>query len=205
MADNITELQKLYVTYFSRPADPDGLNFWANALASNPNVYQEISHQFSVSPEYQNKYANMDNQAVITTVYHNLFSREPDAEGLAFWTNALNSGGITIESATRDIAEHAQLPDRTVFNGKVAAATEFTNHVDLPNEMKAYLGQHAFQLSLDYISSIKDLGSAAAAMDPGVIDSVISRIVSDAGMSAVSPDMAQLVGVQDNHIPTHGV
>ncbi|WP_167759769.1 DUF4214 domain-containing protein [Massilia horti] len=205
MADTIMQLQKLYVTYFSRPADPEGLQFWNNALINNPNMYQRISQEFSESPEYQSKYANMNNQAVITTVYHNLFSREPDPEGLAFWTRALNSGDITIATAASEIAAGAQTADRIVFNGKVAAATSFTDHVDQPNEIKAYMGQHAFQLALDYIASIKDLASAAYAMDPGVIDSVISTIVSDAGMSAVSPGMAQLVGVQDFNPPPLGV
>jgi hypothetical protein len=200
MADVINDLQKLYVTYFSRPADPDGLKFWANALNNNPNMYAEISHEFAISPEYQSKYANMSNEAVITTVYHNLFSREPDAGGLKFWTDALNSHSITIDTAAREIANGAQQPDRVVFNGKVAAATTFTEHVDTQNEIKAYLGAHAFKLSLDYIATIHDLTSAATAMDPGVIDGVISQIVTDAGLQSVSPDMAQLVGVQD-HTP----
>jgi hypothetical protein len=33
MADYINEVQKLYVAYFSRPADAAGLTFWANQLA----------------------------------------------------------------------------------------------------------------------------------------------------------------------------
>ncbi|HEX8787691.1 MAG TPA: DUF4214 domain-containing protein, partial [Telluria sp.] len=56
-----TEVEQLYVAYFSRPADPAGLTYWANVLGTNPNGYQTISAAFAGSAEYQAAYAGMDN------------------------------------------------------------------------------------------------------------------------------------------------
>ena len=37
-----TQVQQLYVAYFSRPADVAGLAYWTNILATNPSGYQMI-------------------------------------------------------------------------------------------------------------------------------------------------------------------
>ena len=75
------------------------------------------------------------------------------------------------------IAAGAQGTDLFAYNAKVAAATEFTERLDLPAEQTAYSGAAANKIAVDWIAGIKDLQSAARAMDPGVIDDVIARIV----------------------------
>jgi hypothetical protein len=204
MADNTTEVQKLYVAYFSRPADPDGLKFWTNQMATNPNFFQTISHAFSTSAEYHAEYGNMSTSQVVDTVYMNLFGRhaEAGATGIDFWVNALDKGLMTVDNAVTQIAAGAQNNDRLAYNGKVAVSTEFTAHLDQPNEVTAYAGPNANKIAIDFIATVKDLQSAASAMDPGVIDSVVTNIVSGsaAGFSA------ELVGVQGADAPSvmHG-
>ena len=75
------------------------------------------------------------------------------------------------------IAAGAQGTDQFAYNAKVAAASSFTERLDLPNERTAYSGTAANKIAVDWITGIKDLQSAASAMDPGVIDTVIARIV----------------------------
>src|SRR4051812_29229824 len=111
MADYVNEVQKLYVAYFSRPTDADGLKFWTNQLATNPSAYQAISQAFSTSAEYHAEYGNMDNQSVVNTVYEHLFGRAAETAGLAFWTNALNKGAMTIDNVVTQIAAGAQNAD----------------------------------------------------------------------------------------------
>jgi len=180
MADNVTAIQKLYVEYFGRPADPEGLKFWVDAMNINPNVLTQISKDFAASAEYQANYGGMSNQAVVEKVYENTFGRQGDAEGIKFWTDALNWGWITVDNVVMKMVADAQSADALVFNGRVAVATEFTKHIDTQAEIAAYLNPKAFDIAEGLIGSIHDLQSAAAARDPGVIDDTIAQIVGSA-------------------------
>lgn len=202
MADYINEVQKLYVAYFSRPADKAGLDYWANVLATNPSGYQMISHDFSTSAEYKASYGGMSNSAVVNTVYEHLFGRAAETAGINYWANLLDQGKITVDNVVTQVAAGALNNDLFAYNAKVAVSTSFTSRLDLPNEVKAYSGAHANALALQFISSVKDLSSASAGMDPGAIDSVISQIVTDAGLATgFSGAPASLVGVPDAATP----
>ena len=174
--DYINEVQKLYVAYFSRPADPAGLTFWANNLATNPNGYQEIAQAFSTSAEYQATYGGQDNRAVVAEVYENLFGRPGEAAGIDFWTNALNNGSLNIGNVVTGVAAGAQGDDRIAFNAKVGVSTNFTARIDTDAEKAAYTGAKT-AIAVDYIAQVKSLQTGAMYSDPGQIDAAIARIV----------------------------
>jgi len=193
MADYTNALEKLYVAYFSRPADPAGLAYWNNVLNNDPNGYQIISHEFSTSAEYQATYGHMANRDVVNEVYVHLFGRAAETAGLDYWTPLLDHGQITIDNVVTQVAAGAQGSDLFAYNAKVAVSTSFTAHVDTQAEQQAYSGAHANSIAIDFIATVKDLASASAGMDPGNIDNVISHIVADAGLSGFGG--AELVGV----------
>jgi hypothetical protein len=189
----IQDVQELYVAYFGRPADPDGLDFWTNNLGANANLFPQVVSAFSTSSEYRSTYENMDNRAIVMEVYENLFSRAGDEAGVSFWTNALDTGAITIDDMVMKIIDGAQGSDEDIFNAKVLVAAAFTNRVDTPEEKAAYSGDAANQLAIDYLAAIDDLSSAASSLLPSNIDAVIERM--DAAVATT--DEAQLVGVAE--------
>lgn len=176
-ATNTTTVEQLYIAYFSRPADPNGLTYWDNVLATDPNGVQAISAAFAGSQEYKDTYAGLDNTGVVQAVYHNLFGRAGEQAGVDFWVNALNNHTITIDDVVTQVAAGAQNNDKLVYNGRVAVATTFTAHVDQSNEIAAYSGTAANLKAKAFIGTIVDLASAANAIDPGVIDAKIADIV----------------------------
>ncbi|WP_020651796.1 DUF4214 domain-containing protein [Massilia niastensis] len=180
MADtNTIAVQKLYVAYFGRPADTGGLQYWTNALANNPNALAEMSRQFGLSQEYRVKYAGMDNRAIVNEVYDNLFGRAAEEGGLNYWSDLMNRGVITIDAVVNDVSRAAAgNSDGVVFAGKANAAAVFTQRLDLPSEVAAYAGPAAIQVAVDFVDTVRNLQSAAAAQDPGYVDSWISRMVS---------------------------
>lgn len=172
-----TEVEQLYVAYFSRPADPAGLTYWANVLSTNPNGYQTISSAFAGSAEYQAAYAGMDNATVVNAVYEHLFGRAAESAGQTYWANLLNQHAITIDNVVTDIAGGAQGSDLFAYNAKVAVAAAFSARIDTAAEQAAYSGSAANQIAINYLSNVKDLQTAAAGMDPGNIDNAIAQIV----------------------------
>ncbi len=189
----IQDVQELYVAYFGRPADPDGLDFWTNNLGADANLFPQVVSAFSTSSEYRSMYDNMDNRAIVMEVYDNLFSRAGDEAGVNFWTNALDTGIITIDDMVTQIIDGAQGADKDIFNAKVLVAAAFTNRVDTPEEKAAYSGEAANQIAIDYIADVNDLRSAATSLLSSNIDAAIERM----GSAVATADEAQLVGVAD--------
>lgn len=100
-ADYHDVVQRIYVGYFGRPADAGGLDFYAGVLlnagaptnivdlgvAYNSNAQIKfVIDSFGTSDESQALYPG-DNGQFIDAIYRNLFGREPDAGGKAFWAN----------------------------------------------------------------------------------------------------------------------
>jgi hypothetical protein len=172
-----TQVEQLYVAYFSRPADPAGLSYWANVLATDPAGYQKISASFAASQEYKDDYAGLDNSGVVSAVYSHLFGRPAESAGVTYWANLLNQHAITIDNVVTQIAGGAQGSDQYAYNAKVAVAGAFTARVDTPAEQAAYSGAAANKIAIDYIAAVKDIVTAASGMDPGHIDMTIATIV----------------------------
>ena len=85
---------ELYVAYFNRAPDANGLLFWGSALADGMSMSQ-IARQFFDQPETQALYGGSSTTGdFITAVYSNILGRSPDAEGYDYWTNVLDSGAV---------------------------------------------------------------------------------------------------------------
>ena len=193
MADSRIEVQKLYVSYFSRPADTGGMDYWTDVLDANPDALAEVSRSFAASTEYNDSFAGMDNRAIVNEVYQNLFGRDAEEGGLNYWSDLLDRKLVTIDNVVVDIAEGAKGNDNVAFNGKVAAALLFTNRLDEPHEVAAYAGVEAKEIAIEYLATITDAASALEALDTDVVDGWIERIAPphQTGVAEVG-----LVGVQ---------
>lgn len=201
MAVDAIEVQKLYVAYFGRPADPNGMDYWTDALDANSIGMADVSASFAASQEYRDTYAGLDNRAIVAEVYQNLFGRAGEEAGVNYWTDLMDRGVISIDDVVKDISEAANGSDSVAFNGKVAAASLFTARVDEPDEIAAYTGDAANDISMEFLATITDLGSAADALKPDVVDAWIERIVDAHGASA---EGIALVGVASAAEPLPG-
>ena len=81
---------RCYTVILGRAPDPDGLNAWADALATGVRAASEIIDGFVNSQEFLNKGLSREQQVVV--LYKAMLGREPDPAGLAAWTNVLNEG-----------------------------------------------------------------------------------------------------------------
>jgi hypothetical protein len=170
-----TQLQQLYVAYFNRPADPSGLAFYADKLATNATTMAAISASFAASTEYRNEYSQNTNAGVVTKVYENLFGHGPDAAGLALYTEALNNRTMTVDQMVTWISGGALGADKVAFESKVAVAVAFTNAVNTPEEIAGYnvaAAQTAAKEMLADIKTAADATAAVAAIDTKVAETI---------------------------------
>ncbi|MFN3919121.1 MAG: S8 family serine peptidase [Methylohalobius sp.] len=144
--DHQSKVQKLYIAYYQRPADPSGLRFWAQRLHAQGGSLEGIIDAFATSPEAVALYdTNGDGQIdlsdasqLIDKIYQALFNRLPDAAGKQFYLNALQTGQFpdgrlaTLGRVALDILNGAQGSDRVAINNKLEVARRFTHLLD-PN------------------------------------------------------------------------
>ena len=98
MGMNTDAVQRLYVAYFNRPADPASLEVYeamlpTDRVATQAELEAVASTYFSPSAEYSSRYSGMSNAEVVNTLYQNLFGRNAEAGtngGLLHWTAKLN-------------------------------------------------------------------------------------------------------------------
>ncbi|MEZ5230255.1 MAG: S8 family serine peptidase [Acidimicrobiales bacterium] len=100
---------RLYRAFLGREPDVAGAQYWI-AQTRNGTTLADMVDGFTNSTEYRNRYgSNVNDQVFLEVLYRNVFEREPDPAGVAYWLGQIGNGVSRTE---------------VVYN--VAAATEFT-------------------------------------------------------------------------------
>ena len=164
-ADYQQAVEQLYVAYFGRPADPNGLTNFENALlaagappdiqdltaayATNPAV-QTLIDSFGKSTESQNLYGSGSASSFVTAVFENVLGRAPLSAGLTYWSNAISSGSLSEGDAALSIMAGAMvnptpqgLLDAQLVANRLTVATYFTSQVAAQNAAGDYVGSVA--------------------------------------------------------------
>lgn len=121
------EVEKCYIAYYGRPADPGGLAYWTDQLDRNGGSLDGIITAFTHSTESQALYDGLSTTQVVTKLYSQLFGRTPELEGLQYWTTQLDAGNLTRGNIMITLLNGAQGADVDVINNKLTAAALFTN------------------------------------------------------------------------------
>lgn len=107
-AGQFTQLAEMYVAYFNRAADAEGLYFWADKLAEGMSLNQ-IAELFFDQDETRELYTDPSNtDAFVTAVYDNVLGRTPDAAGFDFWKDVVANGSVTRGAFVLNVIEGAK-------------------------------------------------------------------------------------------------
>jgi len=156
------QITQLYIGYFNRAPDPDGLNYWVGQLQSGQSL-AAIANSFANQTEAVSTYAYLANpaggaaDAFLNSVYNNLFNRTPDVAGLAYWKGEL-SAGKAVGRMIIDIISGAQGADKSLVDQKVAAAQSYVDGLT---------GAHGGSFSMGEAQrAVMDTGSTFSALVP---------------------------------------
>jgi len=130
MATDQNTIVGLYVMYYGRSPDPSGLAFWEQ----QPLSATQIAAEFGTSAEAKQLYPFLAAPTIasptefITQVYQNAFGRVPDAGGLAYWTQFLQTNNSPTDIATfiLTVAEAAVGSDAVTLQNRADVALDFT-------------------------------------------------------------------------------
>jgi S-layer protein len=177
MAVTTAQLQQIYLAYFGRPADFDGIAFYT---ASNMDIWQ-VAAAFSASPESQALYGAGFSPTVINNIYNNLFNRDAEPDGLLYWSQQVATGKLSAAGAALGILLGAQNADLTTVNNKLAVSATFTAHLDTTPEILAYRGDAAAAVARNFLKTVTS-DAATVTTATANVDATIANIQNVGGV-----------------------
>jgi hypothetical protein len=174
------DIQSLYVAILNRPADAAGLDYWSGVRghADAGNNLAFIGESLMRSAEYLADPDRALDRSPVVSAYKDLFGRDGEPEGMAYWDGLLSSGKLTMDTVLSAMVAGAQGNDLLVFEGKVEVATAFTAALDLAAEQQAYARPSAGPLVSAYLAKIVDAATLADALNATSIDALITSFVT---------------------------
>lgn len=171
------DVQKLYIAYYGRPGDFNGLQFWCDATRDGVLDIDLVLDSFGESDEYQNWLTTIDftPATLINQLYLRMFNREAETEGLAFYGNLLESGDKSLASIALDIANGAKNKDLIALTHKIEVANQFIQAVV---EDGNFFSEYYIEDAQNLLSGVDHTEeSIAAANEP--LQVLVAKIASD--------------------------
>ena len=183
--------QRLYIAYFGRPADSNGLIFWAGQLHENHSDLLDVGASFGNSPEFHSRYFGLSDEALVNGLYQQLFGRDADPGGLEHYVGRLQSGDPewTLASIALRILNgiRAGSVDEEVVRNRVLFSQVFTAVVPAPDSRtnRPYSGPEAINVARELLMTVTDNPvTVALALMP-----VFRDRDSDGVLDAFDPDV----------------
>ena len=109
---SVQRLMELYVAFFNRVPDADGMAYWITEMQAGRSINQVADIFYGAGVQFSSLTgftATMTNTDFINVVYKNVLGRSDgaDADGLAYWNGELTSGRATRGSLVSTILDAA--------------------------------------------------------------------------------------------------
>ena len=174
-AADVVRLTELYVAFFNRTPDADGLSYWIGQKTGGLSVDQIAESFYSAGVQFSSLTgfsSTMSNAAFVNVVYKNVLGRADgaDAQGLAYWSGKLADG-----SASRGALVSTILDSAHTFKGDAS----FGYVADLLDNKNTVAKTVAIDYGLNYNSADEAVSNGmaiAAAVTPTSIASAIALV-----------------------------
>lgn len=196
------QVQQLYLTYFGRPADPEGLRFWTSDPAT---PIATIANSFANAQEFTNSIAGKSFAQVVNQFYVSLFNRNAETAGLNYWVGLLQQGLITLQQVGLNISNTALAQPTTSgdfisVSSKLTAAANFTTEVGLTTPgILAYSGPAGVAAGVQFLTPVSTTATIPSAA--ATTAAVNNLITSNSGVGTT----VELSAFQDIFTPTSAV
>jgi subtilisin-like proprotein convertase family protein/subtilisin family serine protease len=175
---DVARLVELYVAFFNRIPDADGLSYWISQKVAGQTINQIADTFYEAGVQYSSLTgfkASMSNTAFINVIYKNVLGRAngADAGGLDYWNSKLIDGSATRGSLVSTILDSAHTFKNDATYGYVA---------NLLDNKIAVAQKFAIDWGLNYNTANESISqgmSIAAAITPTSTEASIALIGID--------------------------
>jgi len=193
------QVQKVYIAYYGRAADPVGLAYWAAKVETDGLA--GIMASFGASAEATTLYGGLSDTAMVNALYQQSFGRDADFAGLMHYAGELTAGRMTAATIAQNIFDGATGSDATILTNKLVVAKAYTAEINTASEVVAYSGTVAAASARALLSTV-DAATVTTGFD--VTTSVASIVTTSAATPAVAGTTFKLTASTDNIVGTAG-
>ena len=190
---------EVYIAYFNRAPDAEGLFFYGTAFANGTSL-EASAATFLNSTEYAATYPpGLSNQAFAEAVYGNVLGRDPDPLGLSFWVSQLDSGNVSRDVFIIAVLDGAKAPPPSDATPEFIAQQQADQEY-LSNKTDVGL----YFATSNGLSNVDAATTAMQVFGDGDPDDIAAAITAIDGFYADALDadsgefLIQLVGVADD-------
>jgi hypothetical protein len=153
MDSTLDTIQGLYVAFYHRAADEEGLNYWldiANNEGDTDYIYT-LADKFSQHPRFEEEYGALSDEEFVKAVYQNILDGvDNDQEAIDYWTGrveAVGKDGMVAEFVKAVLeydGDDAQGLERQEF---------FMNRIEAAKAYTETMGEDSNPINLDDLDS----------------------------------------------------
>ncbi|NUN61723.1 MAG: hypothetical protein HUU13_11615 [Burkholderiaceae bacterium] len=223
VADYFDTVQKVYIAFYQRPADPAGLYYWSQRVnAENGNLSAVIDAFansaeatrlfFPDAEEGETLYDLLTEEnigGVIDAIYLALFNRAPDEAGKQFYVDGFADGTFTAGNIMLNILNGAQGDDAVAVANKLEVANLFTTTLDPEQDgigpFQATYNAADEQAARDWLATVTS--DPATRKTESEVVSDIQTAIADSGDAILGQTSGQtftLTNGVDNIVGTSG-
>jgi len=174
------QVQKVYIAYYGRAADPVGLAYWAGKVETDGLA--GIMASFGASAEATTLYGSLTNTAKVNALFQQSFGRDADFAGLMYYSGQLTAGTMTAATIAQNIFDGASGTDATILANKLIVAKAYTTAIDTASEVVAYSGTVAAASARALLTTV-DAATVTASFD---VATSVASIVTGASATVVA-------------------
>lgn len=199
-----SQISEIYVATFGRAPDYDGLMYWVGEVQAGRLSVGDVASNFFFQPETQQMYPEGTSDAsFITSIYNNMFNRQPDAEGLAYWVGELEAQRMRRDQAIMYLiggakAETGSPVDAALLTNKTEVALYFAQSAAGRNANLSVLRSQATEVISMVTDDLQTVATAKARVDyfvsllqqgaPGPEEGVTATLGSEVAVSTAPVD-----------------
>ncbi len=116
-------VHQMYIAYYQRPADPNGLKYWTDQIEMHQN-WQVVSGAFGAPENAENQalYGGKGRAEVVAEIYRAAFNRDAVDDEVDFWAQSEHSltdlAFAIVNGAQND--DHANMQSKMSFSARLA-------------------------------------------------------------------------------------
>ena len=132
---NQTQVSELYVLLFNMASEGDGNEYW-QGVSEEHDTTTLIDHMLFASSEQGVLVDGLGSREFVETLYQNAYGSTADEDGIAYWTEqletgALNKGGVVwniLEAVKEEQTDPVALANQQIFNNRVEVSNYFADN-----------------------------------------------------------------------------
>jgi len=127
MATVAEQVQQIYIGLLGRAAESNGLDYWVDQVTTGALTLDQVRANFvSSQDEYITNIGSLPREEAVNALYQNLFARDAEAEGLAYWTTGAGQD-IAVDELVFALINGAALTDAGALENRVEVAQYYTD------------------------------------------------------------------------------